>query len=392
MQLPLPASLQDFIARHESSSTDELLLHAKRYPDIDMAFAVNQIIARRHIKEKLPLWYHNRNLVFPSRLATEQCSSEITASYKQLLIKGERVCDLTGGLGIDSWYFAQKAKEVIYVERFPEYCQAADHNFKILQANNIQVINSDCRDILESIKTDTFYIDPARRSDSNKRLFALNDCEPNILELKKILLQHSQRLIIKISPMADLTETLHLLPETTEIHILAVKNECKEILFVLENTPREIQIYTQAVHNDSHQEFSFSPHEEKESPLLLAETPGIYLYEPNAALLKSGAFKSVAIRYNLLKLHRHSHLYTSDLYCENFPGRKFFIRKSLPFTGKLLKQLRKDTPQANIAVRNFPMSVEQIRKTSGITDGGETYLFATTLADTRRFLFLCEKA
>lgn len=391
MQLPLSAPLQDFIARHESASAEELLLHARRYPDIDMAFAVDQIIARRHIKEKLPLWYQNRDIVFPSRIAAEQCSSEITASYKQQLIKGERVCDLTGGLGVDSWYLAQKAREVVYVERLPEYCTAAAHNFNALRATNIRVINSDCREIPESIETDTFYIDPARRSDTNKRLFALSDCEPNILELKKSLLRHAQRLIVKISPMADLTETLRLLPETIEIHILAVKNECKELLFVLENTPQKIQIHTWAFHARGCQEYSFSPREEKEAQLLLAETPGTYLYEPNAALLKSGAFKSVAVRFHLLKLHRHSHLYTSDTYCGDFPGRKFLIRESLPFTGKLLKQLRKNTPQANIAVRNFPMTVEQIRKTSGIADGGETYLFATTLADARRFLFLCEK-
>lgn len=391
MQLPLSVPLQDFIARHESASAEELLLHAQRYPEIDMAFAVDQIIARRHIKAKLPLWYQNRSLVFPSRIAAEQCSSELTASYKQQLIKGERVCDLTGGLGIDSWYFARKAREVIYVERNPEYCQAAAHNFKTLRAGNIRVINSDCRAIPDSVQTDTFYIDPARRSDTDKRLFALSDCEPNILKLKETLLRQAQRLIIKISPMADLTETIRLLPETVEIHILAVKNECKELLFVLENTPQEVRIHTRAFYSSGCQEYSFSLQEEREAPLLLAETPGVYLYEPNAALLKSGAFKSIAIRYEVFKLHKHSHLYTSDTYCKNFPGRKFLIRESIPFTGKLLKQLRKTTPQANIAVRNFPMTVEQIRKTTGIADGGETYLFATTLADARRFLFLCEK-
>lgn len=391
MQLPLSVPLQDFIAQHESDSAEDLLLHAQRYPDIDMAFAADQIIARRHIKAKLPLWYQNRALVFPSRIAAEQCSSETTASYKQQLIKGERVCDLTGGLGIDSWFLAQKAQEVIYVERNPEYCQAAAHNFKALRTDNIRVINSDCREILDSVQTDTFYIDPARRTDANKRLFALSDCEPNVLELKESLLRRSQRLIIKISPMADLTETLRLLPETVEIHILSVKNECKELLFVLENTPQKVQIHTRAFHPNGCQEYSFPLQEEKEASLLLAETPGTYLYEPNASLLKSGAFKSVAARYRLLKLHKHSHLYTSDTYCKDFPGRKFLIRESFPFTGKLLKQLRKNTPQANIAVRNFPLTVEQIRKTSGITEGGSTYLFATTLADTRRFLFLCEK-
>lgn len=391
MPLPLSDQMLDFIARHESDSPEQLLLHAGRYPDIDVPFAVNQIAARKHIKDKLPVWYANRNLIFPSRIAAEQCSSEITASYKQQLLRGERVCDLTGGLGIDSWYFAQKAREVIYIERFPEYCQAAAHNFETLNVTNIQILHSDCRNILDSIHADTFYIDPARRSNSNKRLFALNDCEPNVLESKKILLQHSQRLIIKISPMADLTETLRLLPETTEIHILAVKNECKEILFVLENTPREIQIHTRAFQNNGCQEFSFFPQEEKDSPLLLAESPEAYLYEPNSALLKSGAFKSVAVRYKIKKLHQHSHLYTSGTLHENFPGRKFFIRESLPFTGKLLKQLRKDVPQANIAVRNFPMTVEEIRKTSGIAEGGSTYLFATTFANARRLLLLCEK-
>lgn len=391
MQLPLSVPLQDFIAQHESDSAEDLLLHAQRYPEIDMAFAADQIIARRHIKAKLPLWYQNRDLVFPSRIAAEQCSSETTASYKQRLIKGERVCDLTGGLGVDCWYLAQKAREVIYVERNPEYCQAAAHNFKVLRTDNIRVINSDCREIADSVQTDTFYIDPARRSDTNKRLFALGDCEPNILELKESLLRRSQRLIIKISPMADLTETLRLLPETVEIHILSVKNECKELLFILENTPQEVQIHTRAFQPNGCQAYSFPLREEKEASLLLAETPGTYLYEPNASLLKSGAFKSVAARYRLLKLHRHSHLYTSDTYCRDFPGRKFLIREGFPFTGKLLKQLRKHTPQANIAVRNFPLTVEQIRKTSGIAEGGDTYLFATTLADTRRFLFLCEK-
>lgn len=392
MQLPLSAHLQDFIARHESDSTESLLLHAQLYPDIDVPFAVNQILARKNIKDKLPLWYANRELIFPSRIATEQCSSETTASYKQQLIKGDTVCDLTGGLGIDSWYFAQKAKKVTYIERFPEYCRAAEHNFKILNTNNIHILNTDCRNLLDTLQADTFYIDPARRSDSNKRLFALSDCEPNILSLKKNLLLNTQRLIIKISPMADITETLRLLPETTEIHILAVKNDCKEILFVLENIPQNLRIYTVSFQLNECQKFSFTPEEEKNAPLLLAEVPEMYLYEPNAALLKSGAFKSAATHYNLLKLHQHSHLYTSGKYCENFPGRKFIIRNYFPFTGKRLKQLHKDIPKANIAVRNFPMTVQQIRKTSGITEGGDVYLFATTTVNTRRIILVCEKA
>nr|WP_251620825.1 class I SAM-dependent methyltransferase [Odoribacter lunatus] len=389
--MPLSQQLQDFIAQHETASTDKLLLHARSYPDIDIVFAVDQIIARKHIKEKLPLWYQNRGIVFPSRLAAEQCSSETTATYKQNLLKGNTLCDLTGGLGVDSWFFAQKAQNVTYIERMPEYCRAATHNFHLLGTNNITVLHADCRDIAHTLQTDTFYIDPARRTDSNKRLFALADCEPNIIPLKQTLLTNTQRLIIKISPMADISETLRLLPETTEIHILAIKNECKEILFVLDPSPRTIQIHTVSFQTNEHQYFSFNPEEEKKTPLQLAEALDSYLYEPNAAILKSGAFKSIATRFRLLKLHQHSHLYTSDTPCPEFPGRKFKITAVLPFTGKLLKKLKHDIPQANITVRNFPMTVEQIRKTSGIGDGGHLYLFATTIANSRRVLLVCEK-
>lgn len=392
MQLPLPAELQDFIMTHLSASVDKLLLNATHYPGIDLPFAADQILARQHIREKLPEWYARKGLVFPSRLSAEQCSSETTALYKQQLIKGNSVCDLTGGLGIDSWYFAQKAGQVNYIERSSDYCAAAAHNFSLLGATNIQILNMDCREAIRNLQADTFYIDPARRSEGNKRLFALSDCEPDVLKLKNELLQRGQRLIIKLSPMADITETLRLLPESTEIHLIAVRNECKEVLFVLENNPRQLQIHAVSFSKDGEQQFSFSPEEEKAAPLLLTDCPGSYLYEPHAALLKSGAFKLITLRYDLKKLHQHSHLYTSDHFRENFPGRRFRIRNVYPFSGKLLRKLRKDLPQANIAIRNFPLSVSQIRKTSGIAEGGSVYLFATTIAPARRIIVECEKA
>ncbi len=387
--------LRSFIQEHISDDTDRLLLTASRYPDIDIPFAVEQIMARRHIKDKLPSWYANENLVFPSRLSAEQCSSEITACYKKELITGKTLCDLTGGLGIDTYYFAQKAEKVHYIERFPEYCKAAKHNFQELKAENIQVHEADSRDMITSFEADTFYIDPARRAGYNQRVFALADCEPDILQLKTILLGHTQQLIIKISPMADLEETLRLLPETKEIHILSVKNECKELLFIL--TPQQ-QPFTRQVHiyaiNFTTQEekkiFSFYPEEEKLAELHTGE-PEKYLYEPHAALLKSGAFKLIAQRFNLTKLHKHSHLYSSDTYHENFPGRIFKIDKTYEFSGKLLKQLGKEIPQANITTRNFQLSVAELRKRTHIKEGGEHYLFATTLTSERKVILLTHK-
>ena len=223
--MQLTPEIKQFIREHQSDSTDKLLLTAARYPGIDVPFAVNQIIARRQIRDKLPDWYKHGDLIYPSRLSTEQCSSEQTARYKQALLRGDSCCDLTGGLGVDTYYFAQKAHDVTYIERLPDYCKAAAHNFDILQANHIRIINADAREVITALKTNTFYIDPARRAACNKRVFALTDCEPDLLQLKPVLLANALRTIVKISPMADIGETLRLLPETREIHILAVKNE-----------------------------------------------------------------------------------------------------------------------------------------------------------------------
>lgn len=393
----LTPELKNFIATHLRDNTDKLLLNARQYSDIPMSFAVDQILARRHIKEKLPGWFNLPDLIFPSRLAAEQCSSELTARYKQPLLSGETVCDLTGGLGIDSWYFSQVAQKVTYIERFPEYCKAAASNFAFLNVPNIQIIEADVRKLIPSLQADTFYLDPARRSGSNKRLFALTDCEPDILQLKNELLKKSRRIIVKISPMADLTETIKLIPEIVEIHILAVKNDCKEILLILEN--REILSDTSVKvvtvnfpAQEDPQFFSFQWGEEIKTGYHLTETVKNYLYEPNSALLKSGAFKLVSHRFSIEKLHIHSHLYTSNQKINHFPGRIFQVKQVVEFSRKKLRQLGKQYPQANISVRNFPMSVAEIRKNSGIADGGDLYLLATTIGNARRILIECKKA
>ena len=243
-------ALMAFIQAHLSDDPDRLLLSASRYPEIDMPFVVAQITARRQIKEKLPTWYQQEQLLFPAKIAAEQCSSEQTALYKQQLVTEEdTLCDLTGGLGIDSYYFSRRVKQVYYIERFPSYCEVARANMATLGARNVAVLEGDSTQWLDQLPAiDVFYVDPARRGEGNKRMFALSDCEPDLTQLLPRLLAKAPRVIAKLSPMADLRQTLALLPTTQAIHILSVKNECKELLFVIGREPRESAVPIHCVH------------------------------------------------------------------------------------------------------------------------------------------------
>lgn len=386
-----------FIQANLSTDTHKLLLSKERYPSMDIPFVIEQILARRQIKEKLPTWFACEQILLPSRIAAEQCSSEQTAAYKQSLVKGDVVCDLTGGLGVDSFFLSKKSKKSYYIERFDTYCEAALHNFQKLGATHIEVMQGDSRELLPTLPAiDTFYVDPARRSDLNKRLFALEDCEPNILQLKGELLKRAKRLIIKISPMADLKLTLDLLPETTEVHILSVKNECKELLFVLDATQKEVTPPTLVCINFGNhgreQQFRFNLSEENSAQPAYAAQVGNYLYEPNSAILKAGAFKIVAKRFGLEKLHVNSHLYTSATLLPEFPGRVFHVTELIEFSSKQIKKLAAKLPKANITIRNFPLSVEELRKRTGIKEGGNIYLFGTTIGHDQKQLIQCTKA
>lgn len=375
-----------FIQEHMADDLTRLLLSASKYPEMDMPFIVDQIAARRQIKEKLPSWYENGTLLFPAKIAAEQCSSEQTASYKQRLVDSNwTMCDLTGGLGIDSFFFSRKVRQLTYIERFPLYCEAAQHNFKALKADNITIIHADTTVYAARLpEVDVFYIDPARRGESDKRVFALADCEPDLPRLLPILLQKAPRVIAKLSPMADLQMTLDLLPGTTSIHILSVRNECKELLFVVE---REPEVTVPLIHcvnfatDGTESSFQFTMEEERSAEVRLADAVETYLYEPNASVMKAGAFKQIAVRMGVKKLQVSSHLYTSEEFVSDFPGRVFQVEEVIPFSGKLSKSISRSIPQANITVRNFPLSVDELRKRLKIRDGGNIYLFATTLAN-----------
>lgn len=395
--MELTTSHIQFIKEHATDDLTRLLLSAAKYPGMDIPFLVDQIAVRRQIREKLPSWFENGQLVFPAKIAAEQCSSEQTAAYKQELI-GESwtICDLTGGLGIDSYFLSRKAKQLTYIERFPVYCEAAKHNFSVLEANNITIINADAAQVVDTLpEVDAFYIDPARRGESNKRVFALQDCEPNLPGLLPALLKRSPHVIAKLSPMADIQMTLELLPGTTSVHVLSVRNECKELLFVVEREAdgREPLVRCINFGLDGMQSFSFTLEEER-SAVLDSCRSGRYIFDMNRMprFLKAGAFKQIAVRTGVKKLQVNSHLYTSDHLVSDFPGRRFRVDEVLSFTGKLCKGLSKTIPQANITVRNFPLSVEELRKRTKITDGGHVYLFATTLVDGEKVLVKCSKA
>ena len=377
-------ALMAFIQAHLSDDPDRLLLSASRYPEIDMPFVVAQITARRQIKEKLPTWYQQEQLLFPAKIAAEQCSSEQTALYKQQLVtEGDTLCDLTGGLGIDSYYFSRRVKQVYYIERFPSYCEVARANMATLGARNVAVLEGDSTQWLDQLPAiDVFYVDPARRGEGNKRMFALSDCEPDLTQLLPRLLAKAPRVIAKLSPMADLRQTLALLPTTQAIHILSVKNECKELLFVIGREPRESAVPIHCVHLTkqaaSDECFVCSLEAEQQAASHLATTLRRYLYEPNASVLKAGAFKQVACQFPVEKLQVSSHLYTSDHYLERFPGRRFEVDEVIPFHSKSCKQLAGQSLQANVTTRNFPLTVEALRKKCRIREGGDIYLFATT--------------
>lgn len=392
-------TIQDFISEYADADTNRLRL-MNIQADFDVAWAILQIEARKKIRHKLPAWAANPNLVFPSLLSTEQCSSEQTARYKQRLILSGDLADLTGGLGIDTCYLAQKATQVVYVERMAEYCQAARSNFKWLGADNITVVEDDSTHFIQYCNRcfDTLYIDPARRGSGNKRIFALDECEPNVVALMPELLRHGRCIVVKVSPMADISAILTLLPEVGEVHVVSVRNECKELLLVInsDTSTQEMATTIHCVDMDAagrESTFTFRLDEERQLPHSApCDTVARYLYEPNSSILKAGAYKSVAAAYGVDKLQINSHLYTSDCYLPDFPGRKFKVVEVIDFNAKSLKTVGKQYPRINLSTRNFPLTANELQKRLKCKDGGEFYLFATTLADNRKVLIITRKA
>lgn len=378
-----------FIQQNLDKPLSEIALLLSKHPELDKNFILNQINGLQKAKLKLPTFYQNKAIVYPVGLSMEQCSSEQTALFKSQLASGKTAVDLTGGFGVDAYFFSKQFDEVSYVEQNQELFEVVQHNFKVLNAP-IKCYQTSCEDFL-SKNTKTFdlaYIDPSRR-DENKRVFKLAECTPNVIELLPQLLKTAQQVLIKTSPFLDIKQTLSDLKSVSKVWIVSVQNDCKEVLYLVnktaDNNPEIIAV--NIAKNTSTFVFDY----EKESTVFVDfSEPQTYLYEPNASILKAGGFKSIAAQFGLNKLAVNTHLYTSNELITNFPGRVFKITNTLDYNEKSVKTL--GLKKANIATRNFPDSIEQIKKKLKITDGGNNYLFATRNLYDKLILMVTEKA
>lgn len=392
-----------FIRRHAADDVRTLALHARPEPGVDLQAAITQIAGLRVLAAKVPSWAAAEGIVCPPRLSLEQCSSEATARHKADIVRRfdgrrHRLADLTGGLGVDCSFLAPLFEEVDYVERQERLCELATHNFTRLGLTHIRVHRSDATECLEGLSADWIFFDPARRDAHGGKTVALADCEPDVTRLEDRLLACAPRVLLKLSPMLDLTLAMHQLKHVCEAHVVAVDNECKELLLVLERDASngaadQVPIHCTNLRTGAPAStFLFTRQAEQAAVCPPADAPGAYLYEPHAALLKAGAFRSLAQAYGVGKLHPSSHLYTSDKPVDDFPGRRFRIVGWSGFGKKELKALLDGMRQANLSVRNFPAPVAELRKRLHLAEGGDTYLFATTLHDGRKVLIRAEKA
>ena len=452
---------KEFVRKHLNDDVNKLAL--SKFPEeIDKQFVIRQIQARQVLSKKLPSWAENDELIFPKKLSLEQCSSELTAKYKALLLSTNQhestrkisdnscilvdekvstnqhestrminadscelvdekkiLVDLTGGMGVDTSFLSDNFDKTYYVEMQEELCDIARHNFKILN-KNIEVVNDNAEHFLTTCdEVDCIYLDPARRDEYGRKMVSLHDCSPDVAELQDVLFEKAKAVMVKLSPMLDIDIVKKELKNIKEIHIVAVRNECKEILVILgqqttDNGQQTHGLRLIATDLRENWNFSFTEDEEQNAEWTLADKVGRYLYEPGAAFMKAGCFKLLSQKYNLDKLHRNSHLYTSDVLVPDFPGRIFEVINVVPFDKKAKKEITSRCQQttdngqqtleessklkaqssrlkASVATRNFPLSAEELKKNLGLQDGNDFYIFGTTMKGEKKVVVLAKK-
>ncbi|MFO7673282.1 MAG: class I SAM-dependent methyltransferase [Lutibacter sp.] len=385
----LNKEVQDFINANLKSDVTKLILKGSPFDTVSIQEIAEQILAKNSCEKKLPTWFNTGNIYYPNKLNIEQTSSEITANYKSDLVSGETFIDITGGFGVDAYFFSQKVAKITHCEINEDLSAMVSHNFKQLKVKNITTYLGDGIEFLKKSqeKFDWIYADPSRRNDAKEKVFLLEDCLPNIPENLDLLFQKTNHILLKVSPILDITSAINELQFVKEIHVVAVENEVKELLFLLEkNDIQNIDIKTITFNKEEIKLFNFSLNEEASATY---SEPKKYLFEPNSAILKAGAFQQISAHLKIDKLHQHSHLYTSDNLID-FPGRCFEIKRCVSYDKKqLLKFI--PTKKANITTRNFPETVAQIRKKTGLKDGGNQYLFFTTDVNHKHLVLICEK-
>lgn len=415
-----------FIQEHSEDDVKSLALKAHGLEGIDLPFALDQIAGRQTAKRKLPSWAAVDSVVYPPHISMEQCSSELTALYKKsvldrlifhssfLIPHSPFIIDLTGGFGVDFSFMSRGFSRAVYVERQEHLCEMANHNFRCLGLDNVEVECEEAEEYLEYCdNADVIYLDPARRDSHGGKTFAISDCTPDVIALLPMLLKKARLVMIKLSPMLDWRKAISDLGEQhiLEVHIVSVDNECKELLILLSShhaLSSSLSSIAPSLHcvNISAGALSsiavplfrqpqcnkrqFVGSESPDNPSIAA-IPA-FLYEPNASIMKAGCFDVVADRYpGIVKIAPNSHLFVSDKEIRDFPGRCFAIEKTTTMNKKELRSALAGITSANISIRNFPMSVADLRKRLKLKDGGNTYIFATTTEDGAHMLYICAK-
>lgn len=386
--IPIPIEIFKYIDEHLHDDINKLALKKNPFPNFDWKWILNQIAAKKKAKDKLPTWYQAENIIFPSLVSVEQTSSEELAQFKASLVSGKSFIDLTGGFGIDSYYFAQRFTNGIHCEWNEELSKIVRQNYEQLGLTNMKHVSGDSLDYLSNTKEtfDFIFLDPARRDATKKKVFLFEECEPNVVAHIDLLFEKAPIVMVKSSPLVDIHQGIQQLKHVKKIYVVSLKNDVKELLWVLEKDYTTIP-EIEAVCIDTVTKTFQSEWQEDE--LAHYSEPKTYLYEPFSAVMKTGLFNKIANTYQLNKLHQHSHLYTADQLID-FPGRIFKIKKIIPYQKKELKEFVSNQTM-NVTIRNFPITVEDLRKKHKIKDGGTTYTFFTTDLHQDKIVVITEK-
>ena len=391
MVTELSEDIIKWIDEHRNDDTTKLRLSCRKKDDASIyEYAIMQIECRKKVAKKLHNTLLSPYFVFPTSLSAEQCTSHDLAEFHATLInEGETILDMTAGLGIDAFHLALKAKHVTAIDLNEDVAHALTINAKTLNIPNFTGINTDSVEYLKNTTEyfDTIFIDPARRGDGGKRLFALSDCQPNVVELIDIIKQHCNKLIVKASPMLDATQVLRELPDTTDLYAIGTRHECKELVAVIDfnNLKEAPTLHCITEQND----FTYTHETEMNSTALYGNiSEDMYIYEPYPAVMKMQPSKTLSQQYNAIKLHQHTHLYASAQIIADFPGVCYKIERIYPFSSRTIKEITKDYPRANVAVRNFILSADELRKRLKIKEDNKYRLYGVTVANGDRLLII----
>lgn len=385
----LSTEIQKFINNSLQANISKLALSKNPFPEIDWKEIINQIVSKNKSKSKLTTWFTTEGIYFPPSISIEQTSSEITAKYKTNLLTGKSIIDLTGGFGVDCYYFSKKFEKVVHCEKNVELSEIVKHNYKKLKVDNIECKAQNSTEVLTDSDTnfDWIYIDPSRRSDIKGKVFLLKDCLPNVPANLDLYFSKSKNILIKTAPILDITAGINELNHIKSIHIIAIDNEVKELLWILEKDfSGKIEITSVNIQKEKTDSNSFVFGQNTPTTF---DLPNMFLFEPNAPLLKSGCSDNLSKTLNVDKLHPHSHLFT-NLKLIDFPGRRFMIESVIPFKKEELKK-HIEGKKMNITTRNFPLTVEEIRKKYKIAEGGNVFTFFTTNINDEKIVLICNK-